>query len=225
MIAAVKLTVALTILPLGDSITDGVPTADGYRAALAQELKDAGISVTYVGSLRSPAGAHEGWSGYTAAELLPPAKAALSRHRPDVVLLHIGTNDLGMGVPLDEIVSNVRRLLELIDERRRRGEKPTHVFLARIIGRNLSWDLGSGGESQNADDEVLRYNERLSALAQERRRAGQPIDVVDLHALVDPRRHLADALHPNEAGYTRIAAGFAAAIRRRYKSRTSSNHR
>ena len=220
MFAAVKVAMTLTVLPLGDSITEGVPTADGYRALLRQQLGEVGMAVNYVGSLRSPAGAHEGWSGYTAGELLPQARAALERSRPDVVLLHIGTNDLGLGVPFAEASGNVRRLLELIDEPRRRGEPPIRTFLAKIIGRNLPHPF-----HQEGDREVAAFNDQLVAVAEERRRAGQPIEIVDLNAILDPRRHLEDALHPNPAGYARLAEGWAAAIRRAYAPRPNTPKR
>jgi acyl-CoA thioesterase-1 len=208
-----KLGLALTVLPLGDSITEGVPTADGYRALLREQLASEGIAVNYVGSLRSPAGAHEGWSGYTAGELVPLARTTLARTRPDAVLLHIGTNDLGLGVPLEESVSNVRRLLDLIDGSRTANRRP-HVFLAKIIGRDLPFP--------DSEREVDRYNDRLADLAEERRKLGQPVTLVDLNRAIDPRRHLADALHPNPDGYAKIAAGWAAALLRVYASRPAS---
>ena len=226
----------LVVLPLGDSITEGVPTADGYRGQLARLLAPAGIQLRYVGSLRSPAGAHEGWSGYTSAELLPRARAVLARQRPDVVLLHIGTNDLGLGVPVAEAAANVRALLLVIDERSRAGgpgARPIRVLLASIVPRNLSaW--GGGGSpaaapsrgvrdpvrvpslTDGVDPLVTAYNDRLSALAEERRRAGQPVDLVDQNAALDAEADLADALHPSERGYEKMARVWAAALRRHY---------
>jgi acyl-CoA thioesterase I len=207
-----KLALALVVLPLGDSITEGVPTADGYRAPLAALMAKAGVQVNYVGSLRSPAGAHEGWSGFTTAELIPRARAALARQRPDVILLHIGTNDLGMGVSVEQAAANVRALLILIDERSRAGGKggstarPIQVLLAKIVARDL---FGDG-----RDPLVDQYNDLLVDVADERRKAGQSVQVVDIHRRVDPRRDLADALHPSERGYANIAAGWAEALQR-----------
>jgi acyl-CoA thioesterase-1 len=204
-----NLAVALIVLPLGDSITEGVPTVDGYRAPLAALMAKAGVELKYVGSLRSPAGAHEGWSGFTTAELIPVTRAALNRHRPDVVLLHIGTNDLGLGVSVEEAAANVRAILLLIDERSRSGgsgTQPIRVLLAKIVGRDL---FGDG-----RDPLVDQYNDLLAGVAAERSKAGQPVVVVDIHHRVDPRRDLADALHPSESGYEKIAAGWAEALRR-----------
>lgn len=212
MLAAAKL-LTLIILPLGDSITEGVPTEDGYRAFLKQDLAAAAVAVEYTGSRRSDAGAHEGWSGFTAEELIPKLKAVLGRVRPDVVLLHIGTNDLGLGVPQERAGKNVTHLLELIDERSRRpdgkGKPPTRVFLAQIIGRNIP--------GLRRDDEVTTWNHRLATIAAARKKAGQPVEVVDLNAVVDPATDLADALHPSAEGYRKIARGWAAAIKQAYR--------
>jgi lysophospholipase L1-like esterase len=207
MLATAKLAMTLVVLPLGDSITDGVPTEDGYRAALTSLLAGAGVGVQYVGSRASAAGRHEGWSGYTAAELLPRLRSLLLEVRPDVVLLHIGTNDLGLGVGIDQTVADVRALLTAIDERSRAAradERPIRVLLAQIIRR----DLWGGGR----DEEVDRYNARLAALAAERRKAGQPVTVVDMAGALDPRSDLVDALHPNAGGYDKMARSWAAAL-------------
>jgi lysophospholipase L1-like esterase len=210
-----NLALALVVLPLGDSITEGVPTVDGYRAPLAAMMAKAGVQLRYVGSQRSPAGAHEGWAGFTTAELIPVTRAALARHRPDVVLLHIGTNDLGMGVSVEEAAANVRALLLLIDERSRAGGpngRLIQVLLAKIIARDL---FGDG-----RDPLVDQYNGLLAGVAAERSKAGQPVVLVDIHHRVDPRRDLADALHPSESGYAKIAAGWAEALKSAVRKRS-----
>ena len=136
-------------------------------------------------------------------------RAALNRQRPDVVLLHIGTNDLGLGVSVEEAAANVRAMLLLIDERSRSGgpgTRPIRVLLAKIVARDL---FGDG-----RDPLVDQYNDLLAGVAAERSKAGQPVVVVDIHHRVDPRRDLADALHPSESGYAKIAAGWAEALRK-----------
>lgn len=113
----------VAVMALGDSITLGgtyreLRTPGGYRGYLDTDLRDAGLSHTFVGtSLRNPplAGllnptrfAHDGWSGARVDELA----TALFRHspldggrwltgtatrdaiEPDVVVLLAGTNDI-----------------------------------------------------------------------------------------------------------------------------------
>ncbi len=104
------------IMPLGDSITRGDFSGEpdegrqtGYRLELWNRLRQNGYDVDFVGSLNSGflnAGfdsGHEGHSGWTAYEILngrlqdPQAgnlASWLNTYRPEIVLLHIGTNGL-----------------------------------------------------------------------------------------------------------------------------------
>jgi lysophospholipase L1-like esterase len=126
-----------------------------------------------------------------------------------VILLHIGTNDLGLGVSVEQAAANVHALLLLIDERSRAADpdtRPIQVLLAKIVARDL---FGDG-----RDPLVDRYNDLLVDLVTERREAGQSVEVVDINRRVDPRRDLADALHPSEQGYANIAAGWAEALQK-----------
>lgn len=194
----------LVILPLGDSITRGDPSEDGYRGFLRDELSKVGIAARFVGSQQSAAGSHEGWTGYTAEELHPKVGGGFLGPPPDVVLIHIGTNDLGMGFDPAAIVVNVGRLLDRVLELGRRGgRKPPRILLARIIPRAI----GPGPDPALAD-----YNRRLVSLVGERRKAGQPIELCDAHAPFDPATDLADALHPNASGYRKLARMWARAI-------------
>src|SRR4051812_31338835 len=97
------------IMPLGDSITegfgDGFPNKKfrGYRGHLYQMLVDAGFAVDFVGSIPEgdiPDPDHEGHGGHTALKLIhdPDTNKGvfqwLRDASPDVVLLHIGTNNV-----------------------------------------------------------------------------------------------------------------------------------
>lgn len=86
----------LRILPLGASITVGFRSSDynGYRQHLADRLS--GSNVQYVGTIRAGTmkdNWNEGHSGYTIAQVQNSDAEALSE-RPNVILLHVGTNDL-----------------------------------------------------------------------------------------------------------------------------------
>jgi hypothetical protein len=88
----------LRVMALGDSITYGAGSSHGggYRPTLGNLLREDGANVTFVGSQRSgPApDAHEGRSGWTISQIAGITDSALATYRPNVVLLHIGTNDL-----------------------------------------------------------------------------------------------------------------------------------
>jgi lysophospholipase L1-like esterase len=185
----------LRIMPLGDSITYGVGSSDGggYRAALALRLAAAGFRVDFVGSqVAGPLGAdddNEGHGGWTIAQIDGRIDGWLAAYRPDVVLLHIGTND----VHRKNLVGAAARLGLLLD-RIRRDAPATQVFVARIVG------------SRNADLQrrIARYNAEVARLVIARR---DP-----LLYLVDQGRVLAPYLHPNDAGYAAMADNWFAAV-------------
>lgn len=121
-----NLHIPLRILPLGDSITWGwQPTSqengtDGYRAELLHELIYARYhSVSFVGTQHSGYmynNDNEGHSGVTISQLQGAMKAGLEM-RPNVILLHIGTNDLARPETTEERWRDApRRLGRLLDE-------------------------------------------------------------------------------------------------------------
>jgi acyl-CoA thioesterase-1 len=190
----------LIVLPLGDSITHGVPGDQGYRGFLREELAARSIRVQFIGTQKSPAGAHEGWSGFTADELLGRVDEALAGRAPDVVLLHIGTNDIGLGQKGERVAPEVTALLARIAQRAPKAR----VLLAQIIPMSRA---GRGYEA-----EVQALNQRLIQVVKERQRTGQKVELVNLHDRLDTATDFHDMIHPNLDGYRKIARGWAAAL-------------
>ena len=86
-------------MPLGDSITAGVRVRGGYRSDLWQLMNASSPGVDFVGSSASgPVELrdrdHEGHPGWEIAQLDARVRGWLTHYRPDIVLLHIGTNDV-----------------------------------------------------------------------------------------------------------------------------------
>ena len=128
------------IMPLGDSITKGsvstpqeakYPT---YRYWLWNDLVDNGYDVDFVGSWSSPDFKNftfdqdnEGHGGYSTDEILhgiPEDKwesGHLSQwiqgYEYDIVLLQIGTNDVVREVPLNETVTNIKKIVKVVRQR------------------------------------------------------------------------------------------------------------
>lgn len=155
----------LRIMPMGDSITEGLcdstatcrtpeiktPTGGygvsvcswslntvnqasvGYRASLRDKLASAGIDATFVGSVSVVEGlSHEGHSGWTIGDLDYCVQNAnwLEGAKPDVILLHIGTNDMGWAHEPDRMITDLRTLLQHIYAHL---PKSTHVIVAQVI--------------------------------------------------------------------------------------------
>lgn len=130
---------------------------------------------------------NRGIGGETSAQVLARLDTAI--WEPLAVLLLIGTNDLSIGVPEDEIVANIRAILDGV-ERRAAG---TPVILQSVMPRNARFR-----------DEVVLLNRRLERLVAD---APDHVRYLDLWpALADVGGSLKaayslDHLHLNGDGY------------------------
>jgi lysophospholipase L1-like esterase len=131
--AAVEGYAPLRIMPLGDSITFGVGSQhlDGYRPSLYRRLTSAGLGVDFVGSLHNGGGPdadNEGHKGWTIERVANHLDDWLATYQPDVILLHIGTNDMAKMLP-----GAAGRLDALLDQIA--ADRPdAEVFVAQVTG-------------------------------------------------------------------------------------------
>jgi lysophospholipase L1-like esterase len=191
----------IRIMPLGNSITRGVSGSTyhiGYRRALYQALVGAGHSVNFVGSqtdgyLTDFDRNHEGHDGWRADQIRDNISGWLTSNPADIVLLHIGTNDISQDQSVSSTVSEVNEILDRIDAK----STATVVFLARIINRNDTVVSRITATTQ--------YNESLQALANTRVAAGDLIFVVDQESALNYPADIADRVHPNDVGYGKMA--------------------
>jgi len=192
--------VPLRVMPLGDSITFGAQslTQRGYRGPLYDQLAAHGGQVEFVGSLRSgPApSAHEGHSGWVISQIAGIANDAIATYRPNVVLLHIGTNDMNNAVDPPGSTAAQARLGNLIDQILAADPQLTLV-VSTIVLSNIS----------TTQERIKDYNEAIPGLVAARRAAGKKIALVDMGALTSTDLDH-DDLHPNDSGYAKMATAF-----------------
>src|SRR5262249_28728976 len=111
---------AVRIMPLGDSITAGAgsATVSSYRAPLWTMLAgESRHSPRFVGTQTNgslPDPANEGHSGYTIDQITAGIDGWLAFGRPDVVLLHLGINDLDRGIDVANAPARLHTLLDRI---------------------------------------------------------------------------------------------------------------
>lgn len=199
------------ILTVGDSITAGYPhtTFGGYREPLWGLLGGA----TFVGSYGPVPGVanaayHDGFNGYTIAQVAPFFPDHIATYRPHVVLLHLGTNDLEQWEP-----APAERLASLVDVIVAAAPAAL-VVVAQVIPQAI--DDGTH-PAFNRDAATAAYNAQIRDLVAARAALGQHVATADLNtafraAAVDYGTMLADGLHPTDAGYTVMAQAWFATL-------------
>ncbi len=206
----------LRIMPLGDSITQGVDGQCSYRRALSQRLNAVGDhDIEFVGPRQRPAGSpvtcratdtdHAGFSGRRADEFTDELISELmSAHEPDRVLIHLGSNDIFQGQSVQSTVDDIDRVITAI-----LFERPGAVaLLANVIPWNLNQRNGS--DNPSAGDLALgsELSSALEALAGQRIREGDAVRLVDVNSGFQPLIHSVDGIHPNALGEELMATRF-----------------
>jgi lysophospholipase L1-like esterase len=187
------------VMPLGDSITDGLNVPGGYRIELWQKFVAGGYKIDFVGSqFNGPPSLgdhdHQGHSGWTIAQIDANVVNWLRATTPRTVLLHIGTNDMFSGS-----AGAPQRLSTLID-RITNTAPDAEVFVASIIPLS------------GADSQVRTYNAAIPGIVQSKVSAGKRVHFVDMYPALT-LADLADGVHPNAGGYAKMATVWYNALR------------
>ena len=191
----------IRIMPVGDSITDGSPVGGGYRAPLYAALTAAGYNVDYVGTQTINPGTlpeinHEGHSGWTIGGIDGGILGWFNVIAdPDVILLHIGTNDSG------DLSTAVARYDALV------SKMATARPFAHIIATTLMKRDGSG--YTNITNLFNPYIPNL--VTNQATVLGHRVTFLDMHAYLE-LSDMADGLHPNQTGYNKMADAWFTAI-------------
>ena len=207
VVNTIVLSATVRIMPLGDSTTYDDTYADknnprpadkrsAYRNYLWYMLEDTGYAADFVGSQVAGTAitppfdpeneGHPGWTSYQIAE---HTYEYMSNSMPDVVLLHIGTNDRTTTDP-----HGVELILNNIDRYERDSHHPIKVFVALIIDRKAH------------DDRIATFNQRLHEMLLQRINNGDDIVIVDMyHDAGLTTKDYTDNTHPNNDGYYKMA--------------------
>ncbi|EUC33439.1 carbohydrate esterase family 3 protein [Bipolaris victoriae FI3] len=200
-------TKSLRILPLGDSITWGFINgggSNGYRERLLSDLQSGGYTVDFVGTQKSGTMAdkdNQGFPGYTINQIRGVAGGGLNL-RPNVVLIHAGTNDLNRGNPSSEPDADAPRRLGLLIDDVLKVVPNAVVIVAKIIPSKRA----------SLTNTIRTFNNALPAIVSARASKGSKVSLVDMSVL-NPSTELSDDLHPNVAGYNRMGDIWYAGIR------------
>ncbi|KAK9350016.1 SGNH hydrolase-type esterase domain-containing protein [Lipomyces doorenjongii] len=187
--------VSTKIMPLGDSITEW----GCWRAYLWNKLQLGGIeNIDFVGSVTSTTTCNvsdwdrdnEGHAGYLAIDIANNNLLVgwLSSANPDIVVMHLGTNDIANNKPTWDIITAFSTLVDQM-----RASKPTmKILVAKIIPSIFN----------NQSDVDL--NDAISPWALSKTMTASPIIVVDQYTGFSTS-DLIDGVHPNDSGDEKIA--------------------
>lgn len=184
----------LRVLPLGDSITWGFSSSDGngYRKPLLDKLAAAEASVDFVGSQRSGTMAdadNEGYNGAVISEIDNYENAATVGYRPNVVLVHAGTNDMNRPADPDTAPDRLGRMIDDI---------VAHVPDAVVVVATIV-----PASNATVQSRITKYNAAIPAVVQKRVDAGKKVVLASMNNVTTG--DLKDGLHPNDTGYAKMA--------------------
>jgi len=195
------------IMPFGDSITYDNSYADldnprpssqrsGYRNYLWYKLQDANYNANFVGSRVAGNGVspkfdpdNEGYPGWTSYQLAEKTYSLMQKSKPDIVLLHAGSNDWR------ESSSGIESILDEIDTYEEDSGNGVTVILALIINRRETTQW------------VRAFNANVKNMAQKRIANGDKIVIIDMehNAGINYPKDFQDPVHPNDRGYRKMA--------------------
>jgi hypothetical protein len=209
------------IMLVGDSISAGPGC---YKKYLVEHLQAAGIThYEFVGAYDDDCGGkvrHSAVNCSTTANYVAPTftlahcfvgtafpgmRALVRTHRPDLVLIQLGVNDVWSGnAPIEPILDNYTALVK-----QARAHNPRVVVMLAQIHKIITDDCKNTASLANAEalvKAVPAWAERLST-------AESPVLVADLWSSSDPQE-ADDCVHPNEAGARRMALNWYHALER-----------
>jgi hypothetical protein len=184
------------VLPLGDSITVGLGFDGGYRVELFRLAQGGGHDITFTGT-QAPNGPsmvdgatfprnHEGISGETIQQIDNRVPSPGLNEMPHIILVHAGTNDMSgnsngadmrLGALMDDLIAEAPDAL---------------IVISNIIPLPF------------AASAVDSFNATVNTMVEERASAGAHVIFADQFTGF-PESELGDGVHPNEAGYNRMA--------------------
>lgn len=196
-----------TVMPLGDSNTDGANIPGGYRIPLKTLMNNAGRSTDFVGSMSNGPltdREHEGHNGYRIDEIhfgRPGVDSGVNQwlpvYQPREILLMIGTNDVLQNHAVADADDRLRALVQRIFELRPDAE----VFLATIPPTRHDCSL------LRCDAQIATFNAAIPSIVNQFAAQGRLIWFVD-NSDVTKSDISNDFIHPNGTGYSKIADNF-----------------
>jgi lysophospholipase L1-like esterase len=194
--------VPLRIMTLGDSITGGPGC---WRALLWDRLQRTGFTnIDFVGTLAGGGcnlanwdGDNEGHGGFLATGIANQNQLPgwLAATRPDIVVMHLGTNDVWNNIPAATILAAYSTLVDQM----RASNPAMKILVAKIIPMTPSG-------CTTCPTGVTALNGAIPGWAASKTTAASPITVVDQFTGFDTVADtIGDGVHPDDSGFQKMS--------------------
>ncbi len=208
--------VKLKIMALGDSITEGISGQMSYRMPLTTELDLTGCVYEMVGTKTQNLtntgfiSSHAGYSGHSTQYFLdhtaypnaqnPGIDFIINNSNPDVVLVHLGSNDMNRSDSISGTVAELDSLASRIWS----INSDTQIYVANVI----PW-YGNSNNSNIASDVATLGNQIESWINSQ---GDSRLHNVDVKSGYSTSYMISDGIHPNALGDAHIADAFLASM-------------
>lgn len=203
----------LSIMAVGDSITHGFAGATSYRKPLIELLQSSGCRFEMVGSMTqnlpesdfvSP---HEGYSGHRTDAFLTGQQssfgnnqginASMVEYSPELILLHLGTNDMNQDRDIDNVLANIDQIVALIFD----AEPQAHVVVSTLVPYFRSTD-----PEQPVNRKLDMLSDAIEAWVAQS--GNTQVHLIDIREGFNEPMMLPDLIHPGELGDAHLAERF-----------------
>lgn len=139
---------------------------------------------------------NSGISGNTTDDILKDMNDRVYRYNPSKVILLIGTNDLNTGKKVDEVVDNIKKIVEEIEDNRKSAE----IYVEGIYPVNK--EINSKIVYRRKNEDIEEVNKKLKEYCKEKK-----ITFIDTYEVLKDdegklkEEYSEDGLHLNDEGY------------------------
>ena len=187
---------ALRIMSLGDSISRGYGTTTNYRMPLGAQARAVGADITFVGpyndNFTTEASQHASYDGIKAIDIDANWVTNWTKsNQPDVILIHLGTNDLRSNIAINTVIYSLSSIIDKI----RVVNKNATIFVAQI----------TGSTNATLEARIVELNKEIAKLVPAKHNSNSHVYLVDQHTGFDPALDTLDGLHPLTHGQIKMA--------------------
>ncbi len=155
--------------------------------------------------------------GWVSEQTINPPGPYLDVFNPDIILLHIGTNDITHEGSAALTNQKISAILDLVDEYEARSNKEVIVFVALIINRVKPWGTPAL--------QTTAFNNGIKTMLQNRIASGDKLVIVDMendagfvYSYDVDISEDGFGVHPNEVGYSKMSALWYSSIEANYNT-------